>query len=228
MMTTLYLVRHGEALGNKLQRFHGHTDSDITENGEAQLRLLAKRFAEMPIDVIVSSDLRRTKATAKAINTHHSVEIELDSQLREINGGQWEDMAWSDVEIAYPKQSGHWNSSPHLAELPGGESMRGFEARVIPAIKRIIEKHRGKRVAVSTHGTVIRVLQCWCMGLDLSEVNRVAWCENTSITQVEFDEAMKPKILRLSDDAHLPEVNHTMRKQAFWVAYQEQYGEENV
>ena len=32
-MTTVYLIRHAEAEGNRYRRCHGHYDSTITDNG---------------------------------------------------------------------------------------------------------------------------------------------------------------------------------------------------
>lgn len=40
MKTTLYLIRHGQSLGNVQRRFLGHTDWDLTELGYRRLPAL--------------------------------------------------------------------------------------------------------------------------------------------------------------------------------------------
>ena len=66
-MTTLYLIRHAEAEGNLYRRIHGQYNSLITDNGYRQIQALQKRFADVPIDAVYSSDLFRTMTTARAI-----------------------------------------------------------------------------------------------------------------------------------------------------------------
>lgn len=46
-MTTIYLVRHCESMGNINRIFQGHTDEEISENGRMQLEKLAERFRDI-------------------------------------------------------------------------------------------------------------------------------------------------------------------------------------
>ena len=63
-MTTIYLVRHGEAEGNAFRRIHGQYDSMLTPTGFRQVEALARRFREIPVDACFASDLTRTSLTA--------------------------------------------------------------------------------------------------------------------------------------------------------------------
>ena len=56
-MTTIYLVRHCEAMGNINRIFQGHTDEEISENGRMQLERLAERFRGIHLDAVYSSPL---------------------------------------------------------------------------------------------------------------------------------------------------------------------------
>ena len=56
-MTTIYLVRHGEAEGNAFRRIHGQYDSMLTPTGFRQVEALARRFREIPVDACFASDL---------------------------------------------------------------------------------------------------------------------------------------------------------------------------
>ena len=66
-MTTIYLVRHGEAEGNAFRRIHGQYDSMLTPTGFRQVEALARRFREIPVDACFASDLTRTSLTARAV-----------------------------------------------------------------------------------------------------------------------------------------------------------------
>ena len=73
-MTTLYLIRHAEAEGNLYRRIHGQYNSLITDNGYRQIQALQKRFADVPIDAVYSSDLFRTMTTAGAYGRLYEME----------------------------------------------------------------------------------------------------------------------------------------------------------
>ena len=49
MVTTLYLIRHCEAIGNIRNVFQGSIDEDITEKGQLQLAKLAKGARNCPL-----------------------------------------------------------------------------------------------------------------------------------------------------------------------------------
>ena len=63
-MTSIYIVRHCEALGNVMRIFQGLTDLDISENGAKQLEYLKERFSGIQLDKVYSSPLIRTRKTA--------------------------------------------------------------------------------------------------------------------------------------------------------------------
>jgi broad specificity phosphatase PhoE len=41
MKTKMIIVRHAEAVGNKIREFHGWTDESITEKGKIQAKQVA-------------------------------------------------------------------------------------------------------------------------------------------------------------------------------------------
>lgn len=62
----VYFVRHGESEGN-VNLVHQGGDALLSPMGVAQSHALARRFKEIPIDAIISSDLKRAKVTAEII-----------------------------------------------------------------------------------------------------------------------------------------------------------------
>ena len=63
----LYLVRHGEAEGNRERQYLGWEDVPLTPTGESNVRSLARHLAGFPLTGVVTSDLVRAVATAAAI-----------------------------------------------------------------------------------------------------------------------------------------------------------------
>ena len=66
-MTTLYLVRHGETVDNVNQIMQGQTQGELTENGIRQAQQVSENFKDVPLDVVIASDLKRSIDTARII-----------------------------------------------------------------------------------------------------------------------------------------------------------------
>ncbi len=88
-VTKLYLVRHAEAEGNLYRRIHGQYDSLVTDNGYRQIAALAHRFENIPVDAVYSSDLFRTRTTARAIYEPKGLPLTTRKALREVSMGVW-------------------------------------------------------------------------------------------------------------------------------------------
>ena len=213
-MTTLYLVRHGEATGNIDRRFHGWFDSALTENGRKQIERLRIWFSGKQIDALYASDLKRTRETAAVIAEEKHLSIIENPDLREINGGDWEDVPWDDLPILYKDSYDKWLHTPHLLEMPCGESMQAFQDRIWKAIKSNIHSNAGKNVAIVTHGTAIRVLLCKIRNIPLSKMPGEGWCDNASVTVLEENDGVISVILD-GDNSHLGHLS-TLEKQDWW------------
>src|SRR5579884_4373995 len=63
----LWLVRHGLTEWNAQQRFCGHRDIPLSQQGRGQAHWLAERLQEEMISAIYTSDLVRARETAEII-----------------------------------------------------------------------------------------------------------------------------------------------------------------
>ena len=93
-MTTIYLIRHGQAEGNLYRRCHSWHNGLLTLKGREQVKALEKRFEGVHFDAVYSSDLYRAMATAGAIYRPWGLTLRVDPGLREIGAGIWEDVPW--------------------------------------------------------------------------------------------------------------------------------------
>jgi len=159
--TTLLLVRHAETEDNASMRLSGWTDTDLSQRGEEQVRLLADHFNRHHghVDALYASPLIRAKRTAEAIGalTGHTP-ILLDD-LREMYFGDLDGRPFEELREAYA----HLLAADENSEIedfmwPSGESRTGFTSRVLRVITSIARRHPGGSVGIVTHGGVIATL----------------------------------------------------------------------
>lgn len=214
-MTTVYIIRHAEAEGNIYRRMHGHYDSLITENGFLQIKALEKRFQDIRIDDVYSSDLIRTMTTAKAIYEPKSLELKTDTMLREINTGQWEDIPFGELERNCKEELYLFNNDPEKWMVTGGE----YHSDVMNRMKRMVtetaEQHEGSSIAMFSHGCAIRSLIAGIMGLASEDIQKLMHCDNTAVSKLTFDQG-KLEIEYYGDNSHLDKSISTLEQQKWW------------
>ena len=74
--------------------------------------------------------------------------------------------------------------------------------RAVLGFEKILEKERGKRVAIVSHGGLLRVMLVAILGMD-ENFYRKTWMTNTSITTVDVMEDNRRLLMTLNDKAHL-------------------------
>jgi len=211
-MTTLYLIRHGEAEGNRYRRCHGQYDSTITDNGYRQIAALARRMADVPIDAVYASDLTRTQTTALAVTRTHGLPLRLEPRLREVSVGVWEDKTWAWLARFDTDRLVAFNSDAQRWSVEGGETMAQVRDRMLAALGDVVAANPGGRVAVVSHGMALRALVGTLSGLTLPEIDRTGHAENTAVTKLEAD-ARGVRVVYANDASHLPDELTTLHKQ---------------
>lgn len=204
MVTTLYIVRHCQSGGNIGGRFQGRFDADITPAGEQQLDLLSLRFRNEPLDAIYSSPLLRARKTAEAVGRFHSLPIQIDEGLVEMDVGQMENLKLSEIGEKFPEVAKNWDRSPDLCQFPGGETMAQVYDRVNAALDRIIRENQGKTVFLATHGGVIRNLYARISFGSIKGLRESAVFGNTGVSVLEAEDGKLTWKL-VNDQSHLPE-----------------------
>lgn len=204
ILTKIYFVRHCEALGNVQRIFQGVTDTDVTELGEQQLELLKERFSNINIDKIYTSPLKRAVKTALAVKGEKDIQIINEDGLIEINGGSIEGKKFADTFEAFPHLAEAWNNHPGDFAPDGGEPMSSAYERIWDTLMNIVKTNKGKTIACSSHGGVIRCLLCRLLFNNINELKNAPWSENTAVTLLEVDDDFKIKVSFINDVSHLP------------------------
>ncbi|HEY5583300.1 MAG TPA: histidine phosphatase family protein [Ruminiclostridium sp.] len=228
MKTRLIFVRHAEAEGNLNRLFHGWYDSKITEKGHKQAKKVAERLACVPIDIIYSSSLTRTLQTAQYIADEKNLPIIRTDEMKEINGGDWEDKTWDELPILFPQENYTWEHEPHIHQMPNGENMVEFNERLIKEVKNIIYNNLGENICIVTHGTAIRAMLCRFYGETLEHMKNIYWHDNTSVTIVDYDnEKDEFEVLMEGDAEHLEFELSTIQNQEWWQSYMKEKKKQN-
>ncbi|MCX8130658.1 MAG: histidine phosphatase family protein [Clostridia bacterium] len=226
MKTRLIFVRHAEAEGNVIRRFHGWTDSPITEKGHIQAQKVAERLKDIPIDIIYSSSLKRTLQTCEYIAKAKNLPIIRTDQMKEINGGDWEGRRWDELPGLWPEEYDTWENKPHAHKMPNGENMEEFQRRLLNEVKRIIKENKGKNICIVTHGTAIRSMMCSFHNCSLEKMIDIPWYDNTSVTIIDYEDDNFNVVLE-GDAGHLGKELSTLQNQEWWAEYMESYNSKN-
>jgi phosphoglycerate mutase len=154
----IFLIRHGE----DDERYKGGWNRlPLISRGKRQVSKLAnyleKRQKDFKIEKIISSDIVRTRQTAKIINNKLHLPIEYTRKLREMNNGVLAGMKVKDAIKQYPGV--YFRALKMNERYPGGESPIEFRERVIKSFNELVEENKEhETIAFVTHNGVINVI----------------------------------------------------------------------
>ena len=139
-MTTVYLARHGESDWNVERRWQGHADRPLTERGREQAQTLAERLANVALDAVYASDLRRAWETAEAVAAPRGLEVVRLRELREVDVGSWSGFTREECAKRFPAAFARWQDGGSGWE--DGESYEAMGQRIVGTIQRIAAEER--------------------------------------------------------------------------------------
>lgn len=166
----LYLIRHGESVGNLNRLMFGHSDHPLTENGICDAENVRKKLADAPIVRCYSSDLERASHTARICFGNGDIPITYTDSLREQYMGKWEDCTFDYLRENYPKELDAMMTSWHLNPPVGGETFEEVYTRVAACIDEII--NRGENAAVVAHNGPLSMIVTYLLGLEKCHVDK--------------------------------------------------------
>ena len=166
--TLLCTLRHGLTELNRDKRISGPTvDVPLLPEGIRQAEEARDRFAGTPLDVVISSPLVRAIHTAEIVTGFPRDAIEIDPLCNERSFGLMEGLTRAEVESRFPQvqylQIGHIGYS---LNPPGGEPLPALQDRARRFLQRVLERHRGRRILISSHQTFLLQLHGVLRGLN--------------------------------------------------------------
>ena len=185
--TEIILIRHGETEWNSQKRMQGHSNSDLSSVGEAQIQALGQWMKNVPFDLIYSSDSPRAKQTAEAITQFSGHELQFDQRLREKNLGVFEGLTSEEARERHPEVFRLFKTAGSKYVIDEGESTQQLQDRALEIVNEIRIKHPEERVLLVTHGGFIRVVMKHSLGLSLETPTRFL-IRNTGVFRLVWED----------------------------------------
>ncbi|HIA56259.1 MAG TPA: histidine phosphatase family protein [Candidatus Lambdaproteobacteria bacterium] len=185
--TELILIRHGETVWNSQQRMQGHSNSDLSEEGRAQIESLGQWMKNVSFDHIYSSDSLRARQTAEAITKYSGHTLKIDQRLREKNLGVFEGLTTEEAKERHPEIFRLFKTAGSNYVIDEGESTQQLLDRALEFIEEIRLMQPDQRVVLVTHGGVVRVLIKHTLGLSVGSPTRFL-IKNTGLFRLVWNE----------------------------------------
>ncbi len=148
----LFVVRHGESIGNALGITQGHKDYDLSEKGIEQAKKLAERLKNEKIDYAYASDLKRAAKTAKEILKYHpKTKLILTEALREQKKGEFQGKSKEALFEAVKQAKVPYNEF----KVKGWEILESLTKRATNFFEEIKKKHENENILIVSHGGFI-------------------------------------------------------------------------
>jgi 2,3-bisphosphoglycerate-dependent phosphoglycerate mutase len=194
--SNLVLVRHGESVWNKENRFTGWIDVDLTDFGREQAREAGQVIKEsgLKFDQAFSSVLKRANETLDIVLKvigQEDIPVTKDQALNERHYGDLQGLNKAETAEKFgAEQVFQWRRSYDIAP-PNGESLKDTAARTLPYYEAEIVPllQQGQNILVAAHGNSLRSI---IMRLDNLTPEQVTKLEipTGGATFYEFDDKL--------------------------------------
>ena len=163
MNTTVYLIRHSIRFNNDYIEEYNTIQNKTIRNekvvlsveGEKRAEILSNEEELQNLDAIYVSNCVRTLQTAKYIIEKQNLKVNIDERFDERRIGK---------EANLPRKE--WLLKQYLDEnfkIEGGESQKEVRERFSESFEEVINKNKGKRIAIFSHGYAITFfIMKWC------------------------------------------------------------------
>ena len=198
-MTVFHLLRHSEP--TVFGRINGRLPGvGLSVKGCAEIAVMAKRLAEEKIDAIYASPLQRTRETAEILANRLGLPIQYREDVIELDFGEWTGLTADEVRKDVRWQM--WSSCRSIAAIPGGESWRQVQDRVVHALFDLQQVHPDQSLVIVSHGDVIRAALLFALGMPLDFYSRIE-IGLASLSSFRLD-GSGIRVLALNDRPRLP------------------------
>lgn len=193
--TEIYLIRHchpNYSLEKKVGEYH----MPLSSAGKKQRRFLTTRLLELGIDAAYSSGLPRSQETAALFLKKSGLKMQVDLRLDEIHWKNWHRVKYFNMSETSRKV----RFKQHAVLDRKLDNMQAAARRTLADIWR---QNRGKKVALFTHGNLIKSLLTGILNADVLGFLALEIFQS-SISKVVIDRDGYIKVNFINDVEHLP------------------------
>jgi probable phosphoglycerate mutase len=198
-VTVFYLLRHGEP--SVFGRINGRLPGvGLSDKGRGEITAVAERLAVEKIDAIYASPLQRTRETAEILAERLALPVLYREDIIELDFGEWTGLTAD--QIRKDERWHMWSNCRSIATIPGGESWRKVQDRVVHALFDLERLHPEESVVVVSHGDVIRAGLLFALGMPLDFGSRLE-VGMASLSTIRLDSS-GIRVLALNDRPRPP------------------------
>ena len=208
--TTVYIIRHGESIGNKYKILLGRTDLDLSALGYLQAEATKEELKDVKFDKIYSSPLIRAFNTAVPHAKMRDLTVNAVDDLMEIDLGEWENKSAAEIRSKeLQRYDVDWAQNFGTFAFREGESTVECGERFYRAMHKIVEDNIGKTILVAAHGAVIRSFWAKISNIAPEDIGAtLPYPTNASYSVLEYENGIFTP-LEFSKDKHLAGVGIT-------------------
>jgi probable phosphoglycerate mutase len=204
MHTTRFcLIRHGETDWNRERRLQGHLDIPLNSHGLQQAEQLANALArrQLQFAALHVSELNRARQTASAISQRLGLPLQTHPALKERHYGALQGRTFDEARQHIPHVYRlHQERDVHF-DLQGGESLHGFQQRIMQYMQQLAERHSGQQILVVSHGGVLEMVHRTASGQGLSGARNFP-IPNAALNWISYRDG-RWQIEKWADETHL-------------------------
>lgn len=179
----IVFVRHGKSIWNIDFRYQGRTDIELCKEGIEGAHRVANRLKQFPVEIIITSPLKRALATAEIIAAENGgVSIEREPLLIEADFGKLEGKTIQEISELYGQDFFlQWKKNLLDNTLFGGESAKEIISRHQKFVEKLLQR-KEKNIVLVGHGAEARALFIALLGEVPSSIFWKCAIENCSIS----------------------------------------------
>lgn len=163
----ILLIRHGETIANAKGILQGHSPGKLNTKGIKQAEKVGITLKDNDIDLIISSDLERSRHTADIIRQYINKSHIQDSLIREKDWGSYTGQYTKDVDISNPPLDAETDSSIY--------------SRAVRFINKLKNKHGDETILIVGHGIINQALMAALQDIPFQKMKDMEIQQNTDL-----------------------------------------------
>jgi len=173
-MTKIILVKHAQTDWEKQNRIQGSLDIPLNFEGKEEARKISEELSGVKLDAVYCSPSSCSRETAEEIAGPRKLKVRKKDVLKELNYNSWEGLLLDEIKKRYAKQYKLWKSSPASGPPGHGESLHQAYDRVVSALHKIADRHKGGNVCLVSHEITIALIKCYLKNIELERLWEIA------------------------------------------------------
>jgi broad specificity phosphatase PhoE len=200
----LYLVSCAETGLDREGVFQGSAGHQLSRTGIKHAKLLSTHLQNDQIDSFYSSPYEGAFKTASLLAARHRRGVVRLKDLRDMDYGQWTGSTVKVLKESDPELVIAWQFTPHEHCMPGGETLKEVQERIVRTLESTLSVERGDAVCVVTHAIPIKTTLCHFMNEDLSIVWHTPRQHSTALNVIDVEDH-EVTVVQLGSLEHLGE-----------------------